>query len=281
MTVALALPVLPVAHARVLSILRQPVPSLSEVVLLVESDPALTASVLRTANSAASAPLTRIATANNAIVRIGLSMTRRILAGAVLKETFRGSGRSGIDADELWRHLILTALLSEGVSADAGARSAAFTAGLLHDVGRLAMAASEPHGYRAVVDRAAGGANVSAAEREVFGVAHVEWGTEVARAWDFPREVVEAIEQHHRAESSSALAERMRHAREAAWRLGAGDGIAPGRPRARGGRRARGAARRLRRTRRALQASRVVSGRAARARVRLQAHRGHTRRSAR
>jgi putative nucleotidyltransferase with HDIG domain len=223
MQIALELPVLPTAHARVLSLLGQQVASISEVVLVVESDPSLTASVLRTANSAASAPLSRIASTNSAIIRIGLSMTRRVLTGAVLKETFHGLERSGIEVDEMWRHLLVTALLAEGTTTDAAGRSASFTAGLLHDVGRLAMAASQPELYRRVVERVERGEEVTYAERSVLGVDHVEWGAEVGRTWEFPEDVTEAIANHH--DGGNALAETTRRARETTWRLGMGDGL--------------------------------------------------------
>lgn len=223
MPLTLELPVLPVAHARVLSILGQQVASISEIVVVVESDPALTASVLRTANSAASSPLSRIDTANNAIIRIGLSMTRRILTGAVIKETFRGLDRSGIEVDELWRHLIMTAMLCEGATADAGVRTSAFTAGLLHDIGRLAMASTAPDEYRLVVDRVARGEDPAEAERSVFGFDHSEWGVEIGRAWEFPDDVVDAIGHHHA--GGISLAQRTVDARDTAWQLGAGDGV--------------------------------------------------------
>jgi putative nucleotidyltransferase with HDIG domain len=223
MQITLELPVLPAAHARVLALLGQQVASISEVVLVVESDPSLTASVLRTANSAASAPLSRIATTNNAIIRIGLSMTRRVLTGAVLKETFRSLERSGIDVDEMWRHLLLAALLAEGATSDAAGRTSAFTAGLLHDVGRLAMASSAPELYVRVTERIGRGEEAAYAERSVFGVDHAEWGVEVGRAWEFPEDVVEAIAQHH--DGGTALADRTARARGTAWRLGAGDGL--------------------------------------------------------
>ncbi|MEX2228391.1 MAG: HDOD domain-containing protein [Dehalococcoidia bacterium] len=223
MAVTLELPVLPVAHARVLSILGQQVASISEIVVVVESDPALTAAVLRCANSAASSPLSRIDTANNAIIRIGLSMTRRILTGAVINETFRGIQHSGVDVDELWRHLLMTALLSEGATADAGVRTAAFTAGLLHDIGRLAMASSAPDDYRRVLELVAAGSATADSERIVFGFDHTEWGVEVGRAWEFPDDVVEAIAHHH--DGGFSLAQRTVDAREIAWRLGTGDGI--------------------------------------------------------
>lgn len=223
MQIALDLPVLPAAHARVLSILGQQVASIGEIVVVVESDPALTASVLRTANSAASAPLSRIATTNSAIIRIGLSMTRRVLTGSVLKETFRGLERSGITVDEMWRHLLVTALLTEGSSTDNAERTAGFTAGLLHDVGRLAMASSQPELYQRVVERVRRGEETMYAERSVFGVDHVEWGIEVGGAWEFPDEVLEAIGGHH--EGGAGLAGRTRLAIETSRRLGIGDGI--------------------------------------------------------
>ena len=70
-----SLPVLPAAHARALSTLRDEDVAIADVAAIVETDPAMTAAVLRAANSAASAPINRISTAQQGVARIGLART--------------------------------------------------------------------------------------------------------------------------------------------------------------------------------------------------------------
>lgn len=226
MTAALDIPALPVAHARALQMLSQHDASTSDLAATIESDPALTTAVLRAANSAAFAPLTPIRTANDAIVRIGLSLSRRIIAGAALQNSFGSLERAGLDTAELWRHVIACALLASATAWAGGPRTEAFTTGLLHDVGRLAMATNDPVRYAGVAERVRAGTDAREAEVAVFGLDHVEWGMQIGAAWHFADEVVEAIGDHHDG-GSGALSWVTWNGREIARRLGIGDGLTP------------------------------------------------------
>jgi putative nucleotidyltransferase with HDIG domain len=221
------LPPLPAAYSRALALMAQHDATIPEVAAVVESDPALTVAVLRAANAAANTAVRRIGTATDAIVRIGMLSTRRIIAGATLGQTFRDLDRAGLDTEELWRHLLATALLSDASAWPGGPRTESFTTGLLHDVGRLVMASSEPARYHEVVARVAGGEEAAAAERAVFGADHVEWGVEVASAWNFPDGIVDGIAGHHDGEGS-ALSWVTYNGRRIAQRLGMGDGLTHG-----------------------------------------------------
>lgn len=224
MSVAVDLPTLPAAHTRALAMMSRHDAGAAEIAAIVEGDPALTASVLRASNSAAFAPLSPIRTANNAIVRIGLAMTRRIVAGAALGSAFSNLSRSGMDVDELWRHVIACALLADATAWADGPRTEAFTAGILHDIGRLAMAAGQPEQYAQVVELVRAGLAAEEAEQQVFGVDHIEWGVEVGKTWDFPPDVVEAIAEHHDG-GGSPLTWVTWNGRRVAWSLGIGDGL--------------------------------------------------------
>ncbi len=224
MSVTVDLPTLPAAHARALAMMSRHDAGAAEIAAIVEGDPALTASVLRASNSAAYAPLSPIRTANNAVVRIGLSMTRRIVAGAALGHAFSNLSRSGMDVNELWRHVVACALLADATAWAGGPRTEAFTAGMLHDVGRLAMAASQPEQYARVVELARAGLPAEEAERQVFGVDHIEWGVEVGKSWDFPPDVVEAIAEHHDG-GGNPLTWVTWNGRRISWSLGIGDGL--------------------------------------------------------
>ncbi len=221
------LPTLPATHARAISLMSRHDATITDVAAVIESDPALTVAVLRAANAAAQTAVRRIGTASDAIVRIGLMSTRRIIAGATLGQTFRDLDRAGLDTDEMWRHLLATAMLSDASAWPGGPRTESFTTGLLHDVGRLAMAAQEPERYREVVARVANADEPCDAERAVFGYDHVEWGVEVATAWNFPEGIIEGIAGHHDGEGS-ALAWVTYNGRRISQLLGIGDGLVRG-----------------------------------------------------
>lgn len=228
MRIALEVPPLPMAHGRALSLLSDPDLQFEELAQVIESDPALTMSLLRAANSAASAPVTRVDTASVAIVRVGTDHARRLVVGAVASSAFAHLHRAGIDSEEIWQHLIAVAMLAQAVDwlhgTPTGEVGDAFTAGMLHDLGRLSMAAQEPDRYATVSRRARDGEHVREAEHDSFGFEHSEWGMQVAEQWDLPDDIGGAIAHHHDA-SGGRLAEAVYMARKIAWSLGIGDGL--------------------------------------------------------
>ena len=224
------IPTLPVARAHALALMFQPMVSLAELAAIVETDPGAAAAILRAANSVASSPVDRISRIGEAIVRVGVDDTRSILVALLLHDTSGAAlERSGLDLDELWRHLIATALLTEAVCAAgvtlAPVRTMAFTAGILHDVGRLVLAATHPRRYERVVRLAASGIDVRAAEVDQFGVDHAAFGAGVARAWSLPEPIVQAIGAHH--DGGDPLSDALRAARGLGGALGIGNGIGP------------------------------------------------------
>ena len=220
----LDLPTLPGTQARALALAGQDDVGFKELAAVVETDPALTTAVLRAANSALSAPIGRIETAEQALVRIGIQRTRHIVAGAVVAGGMSNLRRAGIDTDELWRHLVACALIADVTAWGDVRRSAAFTAALLHDLGRMAMAQSEPAGYAMVVDLVREGADILHAEEQVFGVTHAALGAEAARAWNISNEIAEAIGDHHYG-VLGPLSWVVWNSRKVVWSLGIGDGV--------------------------------------------------------
>ncbi len=221
------MPALPVPHARALALLFDRGVEVVAIADVVRSDAALTVSLLRAANSAASAPAQPVTAVREAIVRVGLDATLRVISGAVIHASFGDLRRSTLDVGEMWRHLIATALLADADAVSAGAQTAAFTAGLLHDIGRLSMAAQDPRRYAEVVRRARAGSAPVAAEVELFGFSHAQWGIHVAHAWGIPEPVMDAISEHHVETSESELARAVHAARRISAGLGIGDGIGP------------------------------------------------------
>jgi len=223
------LPPLSVPRLRALQLLSDPASDAEQLGAVVESDPALTAAVLRAANAAAFAGVSRIRAAREAIVRIGFDEMRRIVLGAVVEETFDSVAFAGINTTELWRHLLATALVADREARRSGRQSEAFTAGLLHDIGRLAMASFDPDRYARVVELAQRGVDASRAEYFLFGADHAAWGVRVGWEWRLPSEIVDAIAGHHDPATPDPVARAVRSGRRVASALGIGDGLVPGR----------------------------------------------------
>jgi HD-like signal output (HDOD) protein len=221
---SLEIPVLPAGRMRAFRLLSTPSPQVDEIVTVADSDVGLLAALLRAANSAASAPVNPIGTARQATVRIGTEEARRIIIATATNDAFTAARRSGINLHDMWGHLFATAVLAEQLALGEVQHSEAFTAGLLHDLGRLAMASNASGHYREVVAMVRAGADARAAERQVLGVDHVDWGERVAEAWHFPTGVVDGIRGHHES-VQGGLGWIVYRAREMTHLAGMGDGL--------------------------------------------------------
>jgi putative nucleotidyltransferase with HDIG domain len=222
-TVVNELPVFPAPRIRALVLLRNPDAGVDDFVSVIEGDPALTAAVLRAANSAASAPVSPVSNARDAIVRIGLKTTSQIASAAILHGQFRDIDATPLDVPEMWRHILATGLLAEAAASREDAPMA-FTAGLLHDIGRLALASAKPHLYEQVVDRVRLGIEAEEVERALLGTGHSAWGSELAAGWGLPEAISAAIAAHHEP-GQSGVARAVYEGRSLAWSVGIGDGL--------------------------------------------------------
>ena len=218
------LPVLPGPRVRAMVVLWNPDAKIEHIVSVVEGDPALTAAMLRAANSALSAPIEPIRTAREAVLRMGWTTSRQIITAALANSEFDRLGESDLDVPDLWRHLLATGLLTEALATSPADRSHAFVAGLLHDIGRLSMAAQNPARYARVVELVRAGIPVDVAERRQYGMTHSQWGARVCRAWELPEAILEAASNHHRPQAEG-IAGLVWQARGLSWNLGFGDGL--------------------------------------------------------
>lgn len=219
-------PPLPGAHARAMALLMDADASLAEVSAIIEADPGLTAALLRAANSAASAANKPIVRVGDALVRVGFRNARSLVVTALLRSQGDTLDGTGIDLGAFWDHLLATGLIAVAASPPGEGRTAAFSAGMLHDVGRLAMAAVEPAGYARVVELARQGVPPLEAEREVFGTDHLETGLVAAGSWSMPDDLTAVICSHHGGSEVPVVA-AVHTARRIAALLGYGDGVLP------------------------------------------------------
>ncbi|HYR96844.1 MAG TPA: HDOD domain-containing protein [Candidatus Binatus sp.] len=201
------LPTIPTVLSKILQLVDSESSNGKELITIIERDQALTGKMLRLANSAFFGQSRRVATIPRAVVLLGFSTVRNLALGVKVWDAL-GSGIARNRLEELWLHAVAVAAATKAVAAKlrAGDPDEAFTAGLLHDVGRLVLAMR----FREDYWRSTGGAGeiepVATLEAEHFGIDHGEVGGWILEAWSLPPAIVEAVRLHHSAESRAGVA---------------------------------------------------------------------------
>lgn len=196
------LPPYPGIVAEVERELSKPDPAPQKVASILARDPALCAAILRLANSAAQAARTETANVGQAIVRLGLRQTRRVVLTAALVQ--RWPVHRAVDQRSFWNHSISVALVASelgkhtAVTISPETLEATFTAGILHDLGALVLAHAFPEQYTQLnTERREAGRSAVSLELEHWGIDHGEVGGIVACRWRLPDSLREAVAFHH------------------------------------------------------------------------------------
>ena len=220
---------LPAIALRVLEIAESEHFSAHELAQTISSDPALTAKVLRLANSAYYGFPRRISTVRDAVVLLGFRAVRAAtLAACVIDAIPRGDH---VDVRPFWHFSITVGMLAEVLSRATHTHAdVAFTAGVLHNIGRLAMDQHRPRALeRAIALAKESGVTVAQAEDALFGFTDADVGGALALHWNFPSELADAVAQHQRRleeiQDQESLAAYVVRARDYARSHGLTDGV--------------------------------------------------------
>lgn len=177
-------------------------PAIENIANIIAQDPAMTAKILQVANSAASGLARRVGSPFDAVQYIGTGMVRALALSAHVFSAFEKSELQDFAIARLWDHALKTARLARQMLRDAGAAPSevedAYTAGMLHDIGKLALAANVPEQFqRALALARTAQIPLHQAEEEVFGATHAGVGAYVLGLWGLPASIVEAVAFHH------------------------------------------------------------------------------------
>jgi HD-like signal output (HDOD) protein len=177
-------------------------PELGQVVEIVQYDEALTATLLRAANSSWSSSRVEITTVRDAVIRLGASPVLAMTLGRNVRGRLADTlPQYGLGEGDLWRHSVASSLAAELLAPRAQHRPPpeAATAALLHDVGKLVMARFlAPPLLEALREHEERGLTPTDAETAVLGTDHAEIGGLVARSWSLPDSLVRGIQEHER-----------------------------------------------------------------------------------
>jgi len=195
----------PVVGLRVIELVRDQGTSASDLAEILALDPVLTARILKVSNSAAWGRERHITTVRDAVVLLGFEEVRQLALLTCVIANFGNSPRvnDGFDMEAFWLHNVTVAVAAESVATGTRVASPvdAFTAGILHDIGRLVLRSTLPGAFHdALVLQAQQGVSAHDAEVRTTGYAHEEVSRALGGFWQFPMNIVEAIGGHHRSD---------------------------------------------------------------------------------
>ncbi len=198
------LPSSPALYAGVMEELRAPDPSINAIAELISKDVAMTAKLLQLVNSAFFALQQHVSNPMQAVSLLGLDTIRTLVLSIHIFSQFDQQKLSTLNIAEVWKHSLMIGLFAKTISRAENQSQVqvddALMAGLLHDAGKLVLAANFPREYSditALMEKEGLTAN-EAEGRVLNGTTHAEIGAYLMGLWGLPRSIVEAIAFHHR-----------------------------------------------------------------------------------
>ncbi|HVP45196.1 MAG TPA: response regulator [Bryobacteraceae bacterium] len=198
-----SIPSVPPLYVELTNCLKSKDGSLEKARAIIQQDMGMSAKVLQLANSGLFGAAGRISSASEAVTYLGLDTIRTLLLTLHAFSEFQPGGAANFSMASLWRHSVTAGALAERIMQSLPAAGAEGTIdmriiGLLHDTGRLVLAANLPESFEQILRLAAEKRILYwEAEREVFGTTHAEVGAYLFGLWGLPEAIVEAVAYHH------------------------------------------------------------------------------------
>ncbi len=196
------LPVMPAAAVAVMEETKKATCTAQSVAACLQQDQALSSRMLRLSNSSYYGMSRRVSTIHDAVIVLGMRVVRNL---AIVASTYPFLQKSlsgyGLDAQSLWAHSFATGVAAQTIAEKTRKvdPSEAFVAGLLHNMGKLALniwIENKIVPLIALCERES--LPFDAIERKVLGFDHADVGAHLAQQWNLPSSLVSAIQCHHR-----------------------------------------------------------------------------------
>jgi putative nucleotidyltransferase with HDIG domain len=199
-------PALPEVVNQIILLLGRANTPASEIAKLVAYDPGLSSRVLRMVNSAAYGFQREVSSIQHAIMILGFNTVRGLVLSASIFKLLKGEAKAlGFDSKSFWLHSMLTAMLATyvGDAYKMDVKDEAFSAGMLHDVGKLVLAQHFSTEYMAVLSETSKlkqpihGQGFWLREQLMLGLSHTDIGLHLADKWKLPDGLASVIGYHH------------------------------------------------------------------------------------
>ncbi len=204
------LPSLPEIYVRVTELLKTEDSTAKEIGDALQTDPNLTARILKVINSAYFGLRNPVTSIPQVVGLLGREQLQQVVLGSVLSGVFKNFDITDFPMRDFWQHSIKAALIGRQLAMQNPRildHEAFFTIGLLHDIGWLVVANVAPGSFSKVSRLAKQeNRNILDIEREILGVTHVEVSVSLLQKWGLPEIIVECVKHHH---DDSAVSEHL------------------------------------------------------------------------
>jgi two-component system, cell cycle response regulator len=194
------LPTLPTIAMRLLELARDPETEFKDVIGVVKTDPAISAKILKAANSSFFGFKSPVASIERAVPLLGTTVVTTLALSFSLVDAAMTTGNLANHYTAYWKHSIVQAVAAEVLAERfaQGLSSDCFLTGLLLDLGRLAMLKTVSNEYLPVLEEwQTQGGSLKEIEAARLGIDHVRVGAQLMREWKLPQQLVTAVSSHH------------------------------------------------------------------------------------
>ncbi len=198
-----SLPTLPTIALRVIEVTSDPESSANDLMKIISPDVSLTTKILKIANSPFYGHTREISSLQHAVTVLGYLEIRNLVIATAAFDSFKNFKHDGkFDIGKFWQHSFCCGLAAKLIASDLKNKSnELFVAGLVHDIGKLAMYLTFPVEFMTQVEIMSPlkiKYTAFEAEKGVFGMTHDEVGMKLLERWMFPKGLISAVGFHHR-----------------------------------------------------------------------------------
>jgi HD-like signal output (HDOD) protein len=201
------IPTLPAIVGQVTKTMVDPESSARDVMEIIRPDQALTLKILKIANSAFYGRVREASTLEQALGVLGFDEIRDLVISTAVFNNFHNLKATPLySAGKLWKHSFVCGLAARIIAREMKlSESELYVAGLIHDMGKLAICMVLPQEFSTIV-RVAGKDNLKTtlAELKILGITHAEVGLRLANRWMLPHDLAAAVGYHHRPAAAPA-----------------------------------------------------------------------------
>ncbi len=197
-----SMPTLPTIALRVIEVTSNPESSTNDLMKIISPDISLTTKILKISNSPFYGLTREISSLQHALTILGFTEIRNLVISTVAFESFKNFKQGGkFDIGKFWKHSFCCGLAAKLIATDLNNKSnELFVAGLVHDIGKLAMYLTFPVEFMTQVEIMSPlkiKYTAFEAEKGIFGMAHDEVGMKLLERWMFPKNLITAVGFHH------------------------------------------------------------------------------------
>jgi putative nucleotidyltransferase with HDIG domain len=194
-----SIPSLPTLYEELTAVLRLDSPSLAQIERIIAKDVGMAAKILQLANSAFIGAGGRVSSLRQAVNLIGIESVRTLVLSIHVFSRCESNSEVAAYLPTLWRHSVTVASLAQRIATAEGCPKAvieeSFTAGLLHDIGKVMFLSEMFDKYRRILGVDPG--STVALELELLGCTHAQLGAYLVSIWGLPVPLVQAVAYHH------------------------------------------------------------------------------------